>query len=131
MRSVVVDKIEGRQDSIYEIRVGSSVRLWPTATGRVFMANLPGELWEKCPSCGEIVYKEKLRENWNVCPQCAFHIRLPASEYVSLLLDTDTSVEHDVDRHPALRPPADRVRAGPRRASVAGGSTAPWDGGRG
>ncbi|CDZ60369.1 IclR family transcriptional regulator [Neorhizobium galegae] len=43
---VVVDKIEGRSDSVYEIKVGSLVRLWPTATGRVFMANLPDLEWE-------------------------------------------------------------------------------------
>ncbi|SMF58404.1 transcriptional regulator, IclR family [Xaviernesmea oryzae] len=43
---VVVDKIEGRSDSVYEIKVGSLVRLWPTATGRVFMANLPQSEWE-------------------------------------------------------------------------------------
>ncbi|WP_117193381.1 IclR family transcriptional regulator [Rhizobium terrae] len=41
----VVDKIEGRSDSVYEIKVGSLVRLWPTATGRVFMANLPNAEW--------------------------------------------------------------------------------------
>jgi len=44
---VVVDKIEGRSDSVYEIKVGSLVRLWPTATGRVFMANLPEGEWER------------------------------------------------------------------------------------
>lgn len=43
---VVVDKIEGRSDSVYEIKVGSLVRLWPTATGRAFMANLPNAEWE-------------------------------------------------------------------------------------
>lgn len=43
---VVVDKIEGRSDSVYEIKVGSLVRLWPTATGRAFMANLPQNEWE-------------------------------------------------------------------------------------
>ncbi len=43
---VVVDKIEGRSDSVYEIKVGSLVRLWPTATGRAFMANLPREEWQ-------------------------------------------------------------------------------------
>jgi len=44
--AVVVDKIEGGRDSVYEIRIGSTVRLWPTATGRVFMAFLPQAVWE-------------------------------------------------------------------------------------
>ena len=50
---------------------------------------LPGDVWEKCPSCGEILYREKLKENWNVCPSCANHNRLPAADYVKLLLDDD------------------------------------------
>lgn len=58
---------------------------------------LPGDVWEKCPSCGEILYREKLRDNWNVCPVCAFHMRLPASDYVALLLDADSVEEHDAD----------------------------------
>jgi len=56
---------------------------------------LPADVWEKCPSCAEIVYREKLRENWNVCPGCAYHLRLPASDYVRLLLDEDSWKEHD------------------------------------
>jgi acetyl-CoA carboxylase carboxyl transferase subunit beta len=56
---------------------------------------LPGDVWDKCPSCGEILYREKLRDNWNVCPRCAYHIRLPAAEYLNLLLDSGTAVEHD------------------------------------
>lgn len=42
---VVVDKLEGRQDSVYEIRIGSLVPIWPTATGRVYMAFLPAAKW--------------------------------------------------------------------------------------
>jgi len=56
---------------------------------------LPGDVWEKCPSCGEILYREKLRENWNVCPSCGFHLRLPAGDYVRLLLDDGTTQFHD------------------------------------
>ena len=58
---------------------------------------LPGDVWEKCPSCGEILYREKLRDNWNVCPQCAFHLRLRAPQYVELLLDEGTAEEHDAE----------------------------------
>lgn len=58
---------------------------------------LPGDVWEKCPSCGEIVYREKLKENWQVCPNCGYHMRLPAQDYVNLLLDEGTVAEHDAD----------------------------------
>lgn len=59
--------------------------------------DLPGDVWDKCPSCGEILYREKLRENWKVCPVCGFHLRLPAEEYVALLLDEGSVTEHDVE----------------------------------
>jgi acetyl-CoA carboxylase carboxyl transferase subunit beta len=57
--------------------------------------DLPADVWEKCPSCGEILYREKLRDNWSVCPSCAHHMRLPARGYVELLLDRGTFREHD------------------------------------
>jgi acetyl-CoA carboxylase carboxyl transferase subunit beta len=58
---------------------------------------MPGDVWEKCPSCGEILYREKLRENWNVCPACARHLRLAAADYVRLLLDEGSVQEHDLE----------------------------------
>ena len=57
--------------------------------------DLPADVWEKCPSCAEILYAEKLRENWNVCPQCGYHTRLSAPLYVELLMDAGTFREHD------------------------------------
>jgi acetyl-CoA carboxylase carboxyl transferase subunit beta len=57
--------------------------------------DLPADVWEKCPGCGEIIYREKLKENFNVCPNCGYHNRLPAPEYVAMLIDTGTFVEHD------------------------------------
>jgi len=83
---------------------------------------LPGDVWEKCPSCSEILYREKLRENWNVCPSCAFHLRLPAAEYVRLLLDEEGRREHDDDLHSAdplgfvdLRPYPERLALAERK----------------
>ena len=57
--------------------------------------DVPADVWEKCPSCGEILYSEKLRENWNVCPSCAKHLRLAAMGYVDLLLDEGSFSEQD------------------------------------
>jgi acetyl-CoA carboxylase carboxyl transferase subunit beta len=57
--------------------------------------DMPGDVWEKCPSCGTIIYREKLKENWNVCPECAHHMRLPATGYVNLLLDDGSFRELD------------------------------------
>ena len=59
--------------------------------------DLPGDVWEKCPSCGEILYREKLKENWQVCPNCGHHHRLSAGGYIALLIDEGTWHETDRD----------------------------------
>lgn len=86
--------------------------------------DLPGELWEKCPSCGEIVYKEKLRENWNVCPNCGHHLRLGADGYVQLLIDEGTFRETDRDLRSGdplgfvdLKPYRDRLASAERKSA--------------
>jgi acetyl-CoA carboxylase carboxyl transferase subunit beta len=45
-------------------------------------------MWDKCLGCGEILYKGQLEENLNVCPNCAYHFRIPAQSYEALLLDS-------------------------------------------
>lgn len=82
---------------------------------------IPADVWEKCPSCGEILYREKLKENWNVCPACSFHLRLPAAEYVRLLLD-EGWVELDRDLRSTdplnfvdLKPYPERLAAAERK----------------
>jgi acetyl-CoA carboxylase carboxyl transferase subunit beta len=86
--------------------------------------DMPGELWEKCPRCGEIVYREKLRENWNVCPSCGHHLRLAADGYVQLLIDPGTFREHDRDLRSGdplgfvdLKPYRDRLAAAERKSA--------------
>src|SRR4051794_28728350 len=59
--------------------------------------DLPGDVWEKCPSCREILYREKLKENWQVCPNCGHHHRLSAGGYLALLIDEGTFRETDRD----------------------------------
>jgi acetyl-CoA carboxylase carboxyl transferase subunit beta len=57
--------------------------------------DMPADVWEKCPACGKIVYRQKLQENWNVCPECGFHMRLPAPDYVDLLIDSRSFIERN------------------------------------
>jgi acetyl-CoA carboxylase carboxyl transferase subunit beta len=56
---------------------------------------LPTDVFDKCQGCGEILYREKLAQNLNVCPNCGFHFRIPADEYIGVLLDADSFQEHD------------------------------------
>ena len=57
--------------------------------------DVPGDVFDKCPGCGEILYRERLAQNLNVCPSCAHHLRITAEEYVELLIDSGTFEELD------------------------------------
>ncbi|HEX5727464.1 MAG TPA: hypothetical protein VFX98_18475, partial [Longimicrobiaceae bacterium] len=86
--------------------------------------DLPGDVWEKCPSCGDILYREKLKENWNVCPSCAHHLRLAAGRYVELLTDEGSFRERDRELRSAdalgfvdLKPYTERLAAAERKST--------------
>lgn len=59
--------------------------------------DLPSDVFEKCGGCGEILYRERLARNLNVCPECGNHFRLPAVGYVEILSDPDSFEEADAD----------------------------------
>jgi acetyl-CoA carboxylase carboxyl transferase subunit beta len=58
---------------------------------------LPGDLWQKCPSCGDILYRKDLAQKAWVCPKCGNHFRVSADDYLELLLDPGSFEEHDAD----------------------------------
>jgi len=48
---------------------------------------LPGDVWDRCAGCGEILYRGRLEENLHVCPSCGHHFRITAESYEAMLLD--------------------------------------------
>ncbi|HET9949880.1 MAG TPA: acetyl-CoA carboxylase, carboxyltransferase subunit beta [Longimicrobiales bacterium] len=93
--------------------------------------DLPTDVFEKCPGCGEILYRERLAQNLNVCPNCAHHLRISADAYLSILIDSDTFEELDGGLRAAdplgfadLKPYPERIRAaeaaGKTEAAVTG-----------
>lgn len=57
--------------------------------------DVPTDVFDKCKGCGEILYRERLAQNLNVCPNCAYHLRVSADAYVSILLDSGSFREID------------------------------------
>jgi acetyl-CoA carboxylase carboxyl transferase subunit beta len=57
-------------------------------------SRVPEGLMVKCPGCGQILYNKDLTTNLNVCPKCAHHFRLTATERLRMLFD-DAWVEYD------------------------------------
>ena len=56
---------------------------------------LSDELWIKCNSCNEIIYRKVIERNFQVCPKCNYHFRIPARKRIESLVDPDTFVEVD------------------------------------
>ncbi|MBX6331669.1 MAG: acetyl-CoA carboxylase carboxyltransferase subunit beta [Gemmatimonadaceae bacterium] len=58
---------------------------------------IPADAWEKCEACGHTDLREKFVRNLNVCPQCDYHRRIRAADYVNILIDENSWEELDVD----------------------------------
>ncbi|HQF42581.1 MAG TPA: acetyl-CoA carboxylase, carboxyltransferase subunit beta [Ignavibacteriaceae bacterium] len=56
---------------------------------------LPAGLWEKCPSCGEIIHKKQLEINLWTCLKCDYHFRISSLEYVAIIFDKGSFKEMD------------------------------------
>jgi acetyl-CoA carboxylase carboxyl transferase subunit beta len=56
---------------------------------------LPDGLWEKCPSCNEIIHKKQLEQNLWTCLKCSYHFRIGSEQYIQIILNKNTFKEMD------------------------------------
>ncbi len=61
---------------------------------------MPKDLWVKCETCGEILYRKELEKNLWICHKCNFHFRIRATDYIALLLDNAKLDEIDTEIRP-------------------------------
>jgi acetyl-CoA carboxylase carboxyl transferase subunit beta len=66
----------------------------PIAPAKDKASRVPEGLWVKCPDCSQIIYNKDLATNLSVCPKCAHHFRVNATERLKMLFDGEW-VEHD------------------------------------
>jgi len=52
-------------------------------------------LWAKCEECDEIIYRQEIEKNLNVCPACGHHMAWPARLRLKELLDPGSFEEMD------------------------------------
>ncbi len=57
--------------------------------------DIPDGQWTKCDSCGEMIHKKQLEQNFFTCQKCGYHFRIGSKEYFEILLDEKTFKETD------------------------------------
>ncbi len=57
--------------------------------------NIPGDLWIKCPTCGNVIFSKDLEASLKVCSKCCHHFRITPDERVSYFFDPGTFIEID------------------------------------
>lgn len=56
---------------------------------------LPEGLWQKCPTCGELIHNLQLQQNLRVCPHCDHHFTQSGQERIDSVIDPGSFQEHD------------------------------------
>lgn len=59
--------------------------------------DIPVGKWVKCENCKEILYKETIRNNFNICPNCGHYFRMHINRRLELIIDKDTYKKFDLN----------------------------------
>lgn len=59
--------------------------------------DIPVGKWVKCENCKEILYKENVRSNLNICPNCGHYFRMHINKRLELIIDKDTYKKFDLN----------------------------------
>ncbi|HLU50344.1 MAG TPA: acetyl-CoA carboxylase carboxyl transferase subunit beta, partial [Planctomycetota bacterium] len=75
------------------------------------------DLWMRCLDCESLIYKPKVQEKQNVCPECNYHFEIPSDERIAQMLDPGSFEECFADLAPhdpldfvAVKAYAERLR---------------------
>ena len=79
---MIVDKIKKREQAVNKKK--SNV-------------DIPVGKWIKCDSCKEILYKDSLRDNLHICPNCGHYFRMHIGRRLELMIDEGTYTRFDLN----------------------------------
>ncbi len=79
---MIVDKIKKRS---------------PSAKNKNVNIDIPVGKWAKCDNCKEIIYKDVLKQNLSICPNCGHYFRLHINKRLELIIDKGTYKRFDLD----------------------------------
>ncbi len=66
-------------------------------TKRRAKRGVPEGMWERCPDCGEVIFRSEAKKRLNCCPECDHHFSVTAPERIEHLLDEGTFEEWDAN----------------------------------
>lgn len=72
---MIVDKIKKRE---------------PSAKNIQNKVDIPIGKWVKCSKCKEILYKEDVRKNYSICPNCGAYFRMHINKRLETIIDEGT-----------------------------------------
>ena len=78
---MIVDKIKKRE---------------PTAKKNINRVDIQVGKWVKCTKCKEILYKEDVRNNLNICPNCGAYFRMHINRRLENIIDEGTYKRFDL-----------------------------------
>ena len=47
--------------------------------------DVPADLWQNCPNCGNIMHHKDMYENFHICNSCDYHFRMPVEKRIEML----------------------------------------------
>ena len=47
--------------------------------------DVPTNLWQNCPNCGNIMHHKDMYENFHICNSCDYHFRMPVEKRIEML----------------------------------------------
>lgn len=59
--------------------------------------DIPVGKWIKCEECKEILYKEDIKKNLNICPNCGYYFRMHINRRLELIVDEGTYQKFDLN----------------------------------
>lgn len=59
--------------------------------------DIPIGKWLKCDACKEIVYRDDVRSNCNICPVCGHYFRMHIAKRLELIIDDGTYEKFDLN----------------------------------
>ncbi len=79
---MIVDKIKKRE---------------PTAKRTENKVDIQVGKWIKCDKCKEILYKEEVRKNFSICPNCGSYFRMHINKRLETIIDEGTYKRFDLN----------------------------------